>query len=593
MQIRPTRFALSSLTLAVAATSFALVGCDDSRMADRRVLQTIEESRVERAKGDAGLESAASLLTKAAAEANAPAATKAYSKAMLAQAQLDSALAQVGNFNEGIDAGNREVARLLFEIGVLAQQVRTSKNLAETYKQFEPKDALAAAQTQTAAATGSADAVAWVGEGQTAVPTLSAVQQKVAQLQDEVAKQDAELKRLEGMRAEASKAAEDSARAAGAVPGRQGLELFKQASSMKKNVADISNQIDVAKARLAPVQQDLAMAEAQQAALTKAIEQFGQLGQQVEQGWKNVEAQISRQQQLAKAILEGGSTEAQVNTTIAQKAAELAKVQAATAEKYKQAEELLAEAATNFEQAGSAASALASEAREMTGQLPSDNKLRKSLDALVNAYNPAVFKLGQANAKMAMANLQASQAQIDLERLKVVTELGQTLEGTGLNMPKELVDSKLAADAKALAASADTAYQEASELYLGADAGNASEAQKAAGRAGQIYSLYGRTLLARATGNKAADQLLKDAINFRDQALSENPAMFAALPAELVVVKAATTAPAATAPATPAPAAPAPAAPAATEPAPAAPAEGAAPATPAPEAPAPEAPAPQ
>jgi hypothetical protein len=157
-----------------------------------------------------------------------------------------------------------------------------------------------------------------------------------------------------------------------------------------------------------------------------------------------------------------------------------------------------------------------------------------------------------------------------------------------LSAPKELVNDKLAADAKALAASADQTYQEAMDLFLSvSEGGNASDAQKSSGRAGQIYALYGRALLGRATENKEAARFLADAKATRDQALAENPAMFAALPAELVVTKSSTTAPAPAAPVAPAPAAPTPPAPA--------PAEGtpppAAPDAPAP-APAPEAPAP-
>src|SRR5439155_5290198 len=98
------------------------------------------------------------------------------------------------------------------------------------------------------------------------------------------------------------------------------------------------------------------------------------------------------------------------------------------------------------------------------------------------------------------------------------------------------------------------------------------------GRAGHVYALYGRSRLGRATNDPKGAQYLNDAKSARDQILQENRGALPALPAELVVIAAPTTAPAAPASApseTPASApasAPAPAEGIAPAPAPAAPA---------------------
>src|SRR5438067_2491468 len=130
---------LVKITVAAVGLSFPLAsGCDDSHRADKRVLQTIQEAR------NADAQTAQGLLQKAAAEANAAAATKAYAKAMLAQAELDQAVANLSEPEKGIDSAHRHITHLLWEIEQLGQHIQASNLLAANYSQFEPKEARAA-----------------------------------------------------------------------------------------------------------------------------------------------------------------------------------------------------------------------------------------------------------------------------------------------------------------------------------------------------------------------------------------------------------------------------------------------------------------
>src|SRR5205085_10176745 len=132
-----------------------------SRSADKRVLHTIEQARVERMK-PGGDQQAQTLLAQAATEASAAAATKAYAKAMLAQAQLDSAVARISDPSKdsetglanGIDGQHRQISRLLWEIGQLGQQMRNTTILAKSYAQFGPTQARAVVQAQLADVNG-------------------------------------------------------------------------------------------------------------------------------------------------------------------------------------------------------------------------------------------------------------------------------------------------------------------------------------------------------------------------------------------------------------------------------------------------------
>src|SRR5437016_2645532 len=91
MRVTPSPIKTWALVLLSAAF---IVGCDDARSADRRVAQTIEQSRLARLK-DGGAEEANSLLSKAAAESEASAATKAHVKYLLGNAQVEAALAKI------------------------------------------------------------------------------------------------------------------------------------------------------------------------------------------------------------------------------------------------------------------------------------------------------------------------------------------------------------------------------------------------------------------------------------------------------------------------------------------------------------------
>src|SRR5436309_15207577 len=111
MRIVVTRSSMKTLAKITLATVGMILpvaaGCDDSHRADKRVLQTIDEAR------NADPQTAQSLLQKAAGEANAAAATKAYAKAMLAQAELDQALANLSEPEKGTYASNRQITHLL------------------------------------------------------------------------------------------------------------------------------------------------------------------------------------------------------------------------------------------------------------------------------------------------------------------------------------------------------------------------------------------------------------------------------------------------------------------------------------------------
>ena len=597
-----TQFSWTKLALAAAVGSASLAllgGCDDSHSADKRVRDAVQTARFDQLKGGPeNLDKAQQELQKAQAEANTAAstATKAYATAMLAQAEMDAAIARVSDPTSGIDPGQRQMQQLLWEINQLGEQIRTSSNLMAAYQQLEPTQARQAVQQTITAATGGPDNPAWIapqgGANAAAIPTLTAVKADAEKLQAQLNEQQQHIQALQQQQQQVAQQAAQASSAAENMRGQQGVEAFRNAAGLRKQAADLANQIEVAQAKLIPVQQDLALAQARMQSISAGIEQFQKLGQQLDAGWKAVQEQIARQQQIAAAVAQGGQ-DAKANDSIRAKAAALAKQAAATKETFDTAATNLDNAVKHFEAAVSAANTLSSDVRQQTANLPTDNPMRKALDTLIAVYNPASFRLGQANAQLALANLQAARAQTLTNRQQVAQKLGEVMAPAKLDVPKELADPAVAAEIKTVTQAAADNYKEATNLFEQVSgAATASEREKNGGRAGNVYALYGEALLARATNAPDAASKLAAARSARDQVLADAPTALVALPAELVPAPttAPSTAPAgattgpATAPAsngfgTPA-AAPAPApAPAATTPA--APGEGAAPTTPA------------
>lgn len=564
-----------ALSLACGAVG---IGCDDSRTADKRVRQAIHEARLARLK-EGGLDQAQTLLQKAANESEAAAGNKASAKSLLARAEMDAAGARMNDREKGIDKTNREIARLLWEINQLGQQVRSSNNLVTSYQAFEPKEARAAAEKQVQSASGPAGQN-WVGNPPAAIPTLAEADVRLNALEQQIQQKQAQIAQLQQQQQQQASQAQQFAQAAAGKSGASGFEEFKQASALRKAASLSGVEVENQQAELAKLQHDYALTQTQKQAVATAIEQAKKLAAGYEQGWDKVKAQVAAQQQLAGAVLNGGR---EPFASIADKAKQLKPLVDQAREGYEEAQKNFESAITHFGEAEQAAVKLNQEMRTASGAITGggDNQLVKSMKTLMEVYNPNTFKLGQAGATLSLADLLANRAASLAERASVVKQINDVAAAGGATIPADLKDPAVENDAKAVAKMADERFDEALKLYNDVSEGGAiTDTQRNAARAGRIYSLYGRSLLARATGDaKNAATYLADAKAQRDLVLQESKGALAALPAELVIVTAATTAPSTTGPARPA--ARAPATPAATPPAagvtePAAPAPGAA-----------------
>ena len=275
--------------------------------------------------------------------------------------------------------------------------------------------------------------------------------------------------------------------------------------------------------------------------MAAAKQQFDKFGQQLDANWKGIADQVGKQRAQATSLLSGSGA-----ATINAKAAKLGKVLEDNSAAYTQAEENLNNAIKNFQDAFRAATEMATNLRQSMANLPPDNQLKKAMDELIQIYSPNLFKLSQANAELALADLETSKVQTLAERQHLAQRLNEILKNAGLSLPKELDDSKIAAELKSAAASAAEHYTDTATLFGDvAEAGGTSDTDRNAGRAGQIYATYGQALLARATGDQnGATTMLAKAKSLRDAIAQEGNGITIPLPSELVAIAAPTTAPA-------------------------------------------------
>jgi hypothetical protein len=580
--------------LAAAVSTWAgVVGCDDQLGNDKQVRRAIVESREAASKGESGRADALKKLQEAADNKGASPAASAQASAVLAAAEV----AEAGRLMKTVDEANREISRLVYEIGILGQQIANSNQKVAAYRASAPTAAQEDAKKKLAEAQGGGDKAVWIAAENANVPTLAAVKQDVSRLQGEIAKKQDQIKQLEQQRLAAAAEADKNRQASENEKGNKSVETFKIAAAAQKKADDIGTQIDVVAASIIPLQRDLAVAESHQAAAAQAIENLTKQIETINAGWKGTEQQIATQAQIAANLVGAAGSAAPAEgaepaNTINDKAQLLSQKVLEAQAAFNEADSRLDNAIKHYGDAASAAQKLASEVNTKRQGIERNSPYYKAFDDLMATVNPSIYKLGQAEATQLRATGQASQAISLLGQQRMMQTLQPILAEAKLDMPQALGGLQVDAELERTKTAAAATYDEALKLYEEVSTSAPDGSTKQSASVGRIFANYGKVLLARATGDtEGAATALAGAKEAQKYAL-ENKAVLPAMPVELVIIP--TTQPA-TAPATAsAPGEPgtAPAEPGATPAAPAAPAPGGETVEPAPAPPAAPAPAP-
>ncbi len=592
---------------ALAALPVMGIACErlesDSAQADRRASTAVREAAM---KGPpaGSIEAQIQSLNKAVGEAAASSATKAQTRAALAQVEVNAAnhlLAQA-------DALDLNVARGVWEMDRLGAQIDWGNKLVAGYRKFDPKPGMDAVTAKKSEAQGSAEAQAWFSHGSATIPTLAAAKAEADRLNGEIAQREKKLADLEAQRRAALDEAEKAARAADASDGKKWVDEYNRATDLRKQAADLLRDMDVVKAELLPLMKNLAIAEGQMKVLGDAIKLYDEQGAQLQSNWKAIQAQIDAQHQLAKKQVEGdgkplaaASEDGQSSglmraDSIAGKAAIVTALSTQARTLRDQAAARLDNAAKLYNDAYQAATSLDQELRKLSSGDPGTSD-KTAWGAVSAAFNPDGFKMQRALVEHRSASLYASRVHNLWMRLQIAEKLEPILRSAGLSLPSDAQPGDMSQRLEAARNQAQASFNAANETLLEIQDGTlAPEAVKTSAKTRRMLVLSDWGVFDQSVGKaQEAANHFEAALDLRKVLTAEGATLPVPLPEGLGEKRTPSAAPS-PGPASAPPALPAPA----TSPEnPVAPDGGTAPGTtdtpaaPAPEAPAPEAPAPE
>jgi hypothetical protein len=496
------RHQLSKMILVLCLTSFtgSLTGGCGAASADAQAQDDVAKARVAAARGDEGVAQAVQILQDAAKQTDTSDTVSAQTKAALGEAQYNAAMGAL----QTVDANAVKAARLTLEIGSLARQLSVGGALIDGYRKSDPKPVRASIDQKIAEAQGGPDKPAWFTSDKSQIPTLSAVTQNISRLQGTITQMQGQIKQLDDQRNALLIQADEAAKASAKQTGQQAVDSYKKSSDLRKQAADLATQTETLKARIVPMEKDLAVAQGQQAVLNNAIAEFKKQADLLDQHWKTVQTQIAAQQELAKQIASGAGASAPstqgaegsetAGKSIAEKAAALKQLVSDSDKLRDAAIDNLTAASSSFDQAFTTAQT----ARTQLGQMAQNEAIKlnseASFKAQMDATNPMFYKLRRAAAEQAIGDALVKHAAGLTSRVNVSELLAAAVAATGVEAPKELLDTNLPKQQREAVERADAAYTAAEGLLLDIidSARQTTELEKQTVKAAQIAQIFAR-----------------------------------------------------------------------------------------------------
>jgi hypothetical protein len=523
------------LLAASAAVVLTVAGCEDVNTTDRQLRQELEVAQ--------HLQPEESRVQVEAIAARAQQASPAV-RAVAKSAQAHSELTAANEAMARLRVSELQAADLITEIVQLTGQIQTGKVLATGYQKLEPSAAVKNVQEKIAEAQGGQQRSAWISTPAAQIPTIAATRQEASRLEGQITERQQRIASLQQRRTQTLEESERAAQSAEQAQGEQALEEYRRASNLRREAAVLSIEIDQIRAELLPLEQQLALTQTQQQGVTRAVQQFQVEQQNLETGWKQVQAQSQQQLQITQQIM--GS--AQDVGSIAGKAEQLNAV----------LNEIMALRETALQNANNAVSfsdAAADAGAEVVRQM--DDALRNDVDqarverpaweASRRVHHPSNYRLEQAIAERAVGNLMLSAARTQRLRLQAQQTLSQAVQGLQISVPEALQQENLEERATESVTLASEAFQRADDLLENITTGDAARQLPHldnAARIGRVLTLYDRAQVARLAGrNEDARAFIAAAVELRNELASRRVTM-PAFPTELGQPPAAPAAPA-------------------------------------------------
>jgi hypothetical protein len=538
--LRPT-----ILTGALAMLGLAAAGCDfSSNSADRVAQQDVAQAVAARQGGDqSGNESAMHLLSRAASQSeDLSPETQAYVRSTIAAAEADQSRGIVRSIREK----QLEYDRLCNEIGELLNKIDSLHTTRTNYQKFDPRPTQDGIAKLIADAQGSDDQPIWAGLGVDSIPSLAKVTANITRLEAALAKNQEQQRLLTEKRAAKLDEAEQAQKSADATQGQESIDEFIRAANLRREASDFSIQLEVVQGAAVPLQQDLDVAQAQQAQIQETIRLLHEQSDALDVDFKAVQDQAAAQDTMAGTILQGGNgnggaepapaTNAgqpgEIANTVAAKAAALAALAQEIAAMREQAQTGFNDAENYFEQAAASGTKVQRDMERLLS-LPSNatSKFRPIWEAVRDTFHPNVFRRQKAVVDREAGNLFTSAARSLQLRANLQQQASRVLNAAGLDVPKELDDPSVATDLQTAVSSAEDRYKSADDTLQGIIQGIGVPGVQSVAKVDRVLTLYDWAIKSRVAGDApAAKAHLADAIQQKNDA---EGAIFPPLPGEL------------------------------------------------------------
>ena len=425
-------------------------------------------------------------------------------------------------YAEGVDAYSKvldarlDATRLGWRATQLASLASENLDSAGDLQKYDPAPSLLKADETIGNIRGASDKMTRTVAG-VEMPTLTAVDANIEKLNADIAsvqKQVADLtvdqQRLTQQAAEAEVNAKE-------LKGQKAVDAYRQAADATKQASDTAVKIELAEAKLVPLQQDLAVAQEQNAVLTAAVAQVDSLKAKLNLGWDAVGAERGNRTKIAETLIGKSPQRNRVNLVTTVKDIETIAHEGEKA--LDQSETAFKAAVDSAHEASAAASQTGKQAKD---RLPAS--LGTSQEAILKKtqkmFNPNSLKVSEYMNEFSAARVYADQAALFQTRENALTQLARVADRVNYSVPADLLKAaKVEADRKEAANKAATSLKNVDENLDTLDKGllPAEGAIKQTVAVGRMMTLLSSSEVAQNMGEAAmAKSYLDDAKGIRD-----------------------------------------------------------------------------
>lgn len=531
----------SLLLAAVALTALQTLGGGCKKQADRdneQVDKDIRKAEFE-LKRNADGSNVIPIISRTASVKTATPENQSVANLLAGQVELHAADVALGELTDH----ELKLDRLLARVNQLTGQIQSNNlTIAGLTGRSEKGKAWSALIDKHSAAAKTGDAGVWVAGDAAPIPSLDAVDKSAADLQTQIDALKTRQAELQKQRADDLQRADQLAGQSDQAHGKASVDLFTQASNLRKTAGDLTTQLADIDDKLAELTRQQSVVVARQTQLKAALTRFGDEGQQAAASLQATQKRIDDITTISRGIVEGDSTSttqpsAGVPSSLAAAGEQIDAALKDIAQSRDAAQAHLTNAESYFKAAATQNSGIAHRFSDLVRNPDfAQSPTRFAWQGLVDLHSESDPELNLANVSERTARLAADDAYFTNARLLAAQAAATAVKTAGLTLPKSLEPGDLDDKLKAAQSAATAAYANTEKLLdgvIGRTTGELTKNLSNSARVVKMIELYGRWAFARASGDKDVDSYLSDARQLAQKLAEESVPLPLPLPAEI------------------------------------------------------------